>query len=141
VPKTVTKPRDQRDWRLVFSRIEEAADAVNRGAKPEEIARKFSKRVDHKDVVVWAQDRSRLTEAEFAAKYSGPTTRSSRRSGSTTRPALSLKDAAVAARNEEHRLEVLERQLEQQLEAVRREKTDIQELLAFLDRKQQPAPF
>jgi hypothetical protein len=141
VRRTVTKPRDQRAWRLVFSRIQEAADAVNRGAKAEEIARKFSKRVDHKDVVVWAQDRSRMTEAEFAAKYSGSTPRSSRGNGSTAKPALSLKDAAVAARNEEHRLEVLERQLEQQLEAVRREKKDIQELLAFLDRKQQPAPF
>ena len=61
VPTTVTKPRDQRAWRLVFSRIQEAADAVNRGAKPEEIAKKFSKKVDHKDVVVWAQDRSRMS--------------------------------------------------------------------------------
>ena len=70
VPTTVTQPRDQRAWRLVFSRIQDAADAVNRGAKPEEIAKKFSRKVDHKDVVVWAQDRSRMSHADFAAKYS-----------------------------------------------------------------------
>ena len=47
------------------------------------------------------------------------------------------KDAATAAHNDEHRLDVLERQLEQQLEAVRREKKDVEELLGFLERKTQ----
>ena len=127
--------RDSRAWRLVFSRIKEAAEAVAKGARPEDIARKFSRRVDPKDIVVWAQDYTRMSEAEFAAKHAKGT---GRRSRPSSKGALSLKDAAVAARNEEHRLLVLERQLEQQLTAVRREKKDVQELLEFLDRKQNP---
>jgi len=53
---------------------------------------------------------------------------------------LSLKDTAVAARNEEQRLLGLEGQLVQQLEAVRREKKDVEDLLAFLERKREPEP-
>lgn len=69
---------------------------------------------------------------EFQGKYGTP--RRTPRSAASTSP-LSLRDTAVAARNEEHRLLVLERQLEQQMEAVRHEKKDIEGLLRFLERK------
>ena len=124
------KPRDQRAWRLVPSRILEAAEAVAKGQHPEAIAKRFSKYVNPKDLVVWAHDYERLNEAEFLAKYGKP--------GRTPQPAkagLSLRDTAVAARNEEQRLAALERQLAEQLAAVRREKRDIEELLGFLERK------
>jgi len=124
-----TKPRDQRAWRVVASRIYEAAEAVAKGQAPEAVAKRFSKYVNPKDLVVWAHDYERLNEAEFLAKYSKPDKKPASRSS------LSLKDTAVAARNEEQRLVGLERQLVQQLEAVRREKKDVEELLGFLERK------
>jgi len=130
------RPRDQRAWRLVYSRIYEAAEAVAKGQAPEAVARRFSKRVDPKDLVVWAHDYERMNEAEFLAKYGT----APRRSRSTSKPALSLRDTATAARNEEQRLVGLERQLAQQLEAVRREKKDVEELLGFLERKRGAGP-
>ncbi len=104
------------------------------GQEPETVARRFSKRVDPKALVVWAHDYERLNETEFLAKYGKPGRKP------VSRTALSLKDTAVAARNEEQRLEVLERQLAQQLEAVRRENKDIADLLGFLERKRAAEP-
>jgi hypothetical protein len=132
-----TKPRDQRAWRLVYSRIREAAEAVVKGQTPAAVAKRFSKYVDPKDLVVWAHDFKRLSEREFEAKYGTPARRPR---SSTPRSALSLKDTAVAARDEEHRLQTLESQLAQQLETVRREKKDIAELLEFLERKRGAEP-
>jgi hypothetical protein len=86
---------------------------------------------------VWAHDFERLSEREFEAKYGTPRRR---RRGSTPRSALSLKDAAVAAHEEEHRLQTLESHLVQQLETVRREKKDVAELLEFLERKRGAEP-
>ena len=54
-----SKPRDQRAWRLVYSRIREAAQAVVNGQQPAAVAKRFSKYVDPKDLVVWAHDYER----------------------------------------------------------------------------------
>jgi len=126
------KPRDQRAWRLVPSRIREAAQAVVQGQEPETVAKRFSKYVSPKDLVVWAHDFERLNEADFQAKYGTP-----RRKPRSSPPSsgLSLKNTAVAARNEEQRLMTLERQLTEQLTAVRAEKKDVEDLLGFLERK------
>ena len=130
------QPRDQRAWRLVPSRIREAAEAVVKGQSPETVAKRFSKYVNPKDLVVWAHDFERLNEADFLAKY-GKQARTPR--GASKTP-LSLKGTAVAARNEEQRLVALERQLSEQLAAVRREKKDVDELLGFLERKRGAEP-
>lgn len=122
-------PRDQRASRLVPSRIFEAAEAVAKGQQPETVAKRFSKYVSPKDLVVWAHDYERLSETEFLAKYGKPGRKPAPQSS------LSLKDTAVAARNEEQRLAGLELQLAQQLAALRREKKDVEELLGFLERK------
>jgi hypothetical protein len=127
-----TKLRDQRAWRLVPSRILKAAEAVAKGQQPETVAKRFSKYVNPKDLVVWAHDFERLNETAFLAKYAKPGRKAR---AAAPKAALSLKDTAVAAGNEEHRLEVLERQLEQQLQIVRQEKKDVEELLGFLERK------
>ena len=120
-----SKPRDQRSWRLVPSRIREAAEAVVKGQSAETVAKRFSKYVNPKDLVVWAHDFERLSETEFLAKYAKPglTPRTS-----ASKAALSLKDSAVAARNGQHRLAAPGQQLFQRLEAVRREKKDGEEL-------------
>ena len=130
-PPTRPRPRDQRAWRLVPSRIREAAEAVVHGQQPETVAKRFSKYVNPKDLVVWAHDYERLNEAGFAAKYGKP----DRRPRATPKTALSLKDTAVAARNEEQRLAALERHLVEHLAAIRREKKDVEEVLGFLERK------
>ena len=111
VPTTVTKPRDQRAWRLVFSRIQEAADAVNRGAKA---------RGDREEVQQEGgpQGRGGLGSGQVSNVPSGFRSQVQwRESEKVARQqshrqawaVLNLKDAAVAARNEQHRLEVLER--------------------------------
>jgi hypothetical protein len=104
---------------------------VVHGQQPESVAKRFSKYVNPKDLVVWAHDYERLNAAAFAAKYGKP----DRKPRATPKTALSLKDTAVAARSEEQRLASLERQLAEQLAALRREKKDIEELLGFLERK------
>jgi hypothetical protein len=126
--------RREKGWRLVFKRIQEAAQLVEKGESPKDVAARFSKPVDPDDVRQWGVDWKMLGKTGFQAKYGGANA-ISRSTGS--KPALSMKDMAVAARNEAHRLEVAERQVEQQLERVRAELRDVRELLSFLDRKQQ----
>ena len=87
------------------------------------MAKRFSKHVDPKDLVVWAHDYERLSQKEFQAKHGTP----ARKPRAVAKTALSLKDTAVAAHNAEQRLTVLERQLTDQLDAVRREKMDVAE--------------
>ena len=121
-------------WRLVYRRIQEAAQMVASGAEPREVASKFAKPVDPDDLKQWGTDWKMLGKTGFHAKY-GSKNAISRSTG--RKPALSLRDMASAAKNEAVRLEIAERQLEQQLEAVRGELKDVRELLSFLDRKQQ----
>lgn len=120
-------------WRLVYRRIQEAAQMVASGTEPREVASKFAKPVDPDDLRQWGTDWKMLGKTGFQAKYGGKHAIS--RSG--RKPALSLRDMASAAKNESVRLEIAERQLEQQLAAVRAELKDVRELLSFLDRKQQ----
>lgn len=121
-------------WRLVYRRIQEAAQMVASGSEPREVAGKFAKPVDPDDLRQWGTDWKMLGKTGFHAKY-GSKNAISRSTGN--KPALSLRDMASAAKNEAVRLEIAERQLEQQLEAVRAELKDVRELLSFLDRKQQ----
>jgi len=121
-------------WRLVYRRIQEAAQLVASGTDPKEVASRFARPVDPDDVRQWGTDWKMLGKTGFHAKYAGKNA-ISRSTG--TKPALGLRDMAIAARNESHRLEIAERQLEQQLQSVRAELRDVRELLSFLDRKQQ----
>jgi len=121
-------------WRLVYRRIQEAAQMVASGSEPREVAGKFAKPVDPDDIRQWGTDWKMLGKTGFHAKYASKNA-ISRSTGS--KPALSLRDMASAAKNEAIRLEIAERQLEQQLDAVRGELKDVRELLSFLDRKQQ----
>ena len=135
-PKVVRRegPSGKTGWRLVYRRIQEAAQMVATGADPRQVASKFAKPVDPDDLRQWGTDWKMLGKTGFQAKY-GSKNAISRSTGS--KPALSLRDMASAAKNESVRLEIAERQLEQQLEAVRSELKDVRELLSFLDRKQQ----
>ena len=107
---------------------------VASGTDPREVASRFAKPVDPDDLKQWGTDWKMLGKTGFHAKY-GSKNAISRSTG--RKPALSLRDMASAAKNESVRLEIAERQLEQQLDAVRAELKDVRELLSFLDRKQQ----
>ena len=135
-PKAVRRegPSGKKGWRLVFRRIQEAAQMVATGSEPREVAARFAKPVDPDDLRQWGTDWKMLGKTGFQAKYGSK--HAIARSGGR-KPALSLRDMASAAKNESVRLEIAERQLEQQLEAVRSELKDVRELLSFLDRKQQ----
>jgi len=135
-PKAVRRegPSGKSGWRLVYRRIQEAAQMVASGTEPREVASKFAKPVDPDDLRQWGTDWKMLGKTGFQAKYGGKNA-ISRSTG--RKPALSLRDMASAAKNEAVRLEIAERQLEQQLAAVRVELKDVRELLSFLDRKQQ----
>ena len=132
-PKSVRR-EGKSGWRLVYRRIQEAAQMVASGTDPREVASRFAKPVDPDDLKQWGTDWKMLGKTGFHAKY-GSKNAISRSTG--RKPALSLRDMASAAKNESVRLEIAERQLEQQLDAVRAELKDVRELLSFLDRKQQ----
>lgn len=121
-------------WRLVYRRIQEAAQMVAGGAEPREVASRFAKPVDLDDLRQWGTDWKMLGKTGFHAKYGS---KNAIRRSAGKKGGLSLRDMASAAKNESVRLEIAERQLEQQLEAIRNELKDVRELLSFLDRKQQ----
>ena len=95
-------------WRLVYRRIQEAAQMVASGTDPREVASRFAKPVDPDDLKQWGTDWKMLGKTGFHAK-SGSKNALSRSTG--RKPALSLRDMASAAKNESVRLEIADRQL------------------------------